>query len=268
MSGPSVYEQLKDDLGYLQLGRAAECFATLADQAKTEEWSHVEYLARVIAEQTSATTNRRLAARLRYARFPYRRTIEEFDFDFQPSVDRKLVTDLATLRFIHEGRSIAFLGQPGCGKTHLAVALATKAVEAGYRGYFTTADDMVVALGRARTDGTWISKLRTYTAPTVLVVDDVGLLPMGRDAAGAFFQVVNQRYTKGAPTLVTTNRSLPGWGEIFGDDVVAGAVLDRLLHRAVVFNIRGPSWRMREHQALADTPNPDDDNPNGTRRRR
>jgi DNA replication protein DnaC len=256
----SPYESLKADLGYLQLGRAAECFATLADQAKTEEWSHVEFLARVIAEQTAATTNRRLAARLRYARFPYRRTVDEFDFDFQPSVDRKLVADLASLRFIGEGRSIAFLGQPGCGKTHLAVALATLAVEAGYRGYFTTADDMVVALGRARLDGTWATKLRTYTAPTVLVLDDVGLLPMGRDAASCFFHVINQRYQKHVPTLVTTNRSLPGWGEIFGDDVVAGAVLDRILHRAVVFNIRGPSWRMREHQALAEASRRPDDN--------
>jgi DNA replication protein DnaC len=248
----SPYEQLKNDLGYLQLGRAAECFATLADQAKAESWSHVEFLARVMAEQALATTNRRLAARLRYARFPYRRSIEDFDFDFQPSVDRKLVADLASLRFITEGRSIAFLGQPGCGKTHLAVALATRAVEAGYRGYFTTADDMVVALCRARVEGTWVNKLRTYTAPSVLVIDDVGLLPMERDAAGAFFQVISHRYDKGAPTLVTTNRSLPGWGAVFGDDVVASAVLDRILHRAVVFNIRGPSWRMREHQALAE----------------
>ena len=111
----SAYEQLKNDLGYLQLGRAAECFANLSDQAKAEGWSHVEYLARVVAEQASATTNRRLAARLRYARFPYRRTVEDFDFDFQPTVDRKLVEDLASLRFIAEGRSIAFLGQPGRG---------------------------------------------------------------------------------------------------------------------------------------------------------
>jgi DNA replication protein DnaC len=265
----SPYEQLKGDLGYLQLGRAAECFATLADQAKTEGWSHVEFLARVIAEQAASTTNRRLAARLRYARFPYRRTVAEFDFDFQPSVDRKLVADLATLRFITEGRSVAFLGQPGCGKTHLAVALATLAVEAGYRGYFTTADDMVVALGRARLDGTWASKLRTYTAPTVLVIDDVGLLPMERDAASAFFHVISHRYDKHAPTLVTTNRGLPGWGAVFGDDVVAGAILDRILHRAVVFNIRGPSWRMREHQALADaTRGPDDDKPSNGRGRR
>lgn len=266
-----AYEQLKADLGYLQLGRAAECFATLAEQAKAESWSHVQFLARVVAEQAAATTNRRLAARLRYARFPYRRTVEEFDFDFQPSVDRKLVEDLASLRFIGEGRSIAFLGQPGCGKTHLAVALATLAVEAGYRGYFTTADDMVAALGRARLDGTWATKLRTYTAPTVLVVDDVGLLPMGRDAAGSFFHVINHRYEKHAPTLITTNRSLPGWGEVFGDDVVAAAILDRIVHRAVVFNIRGPSWRMREHQALAEASRrPDDDRPDdgGARRGR
>jgi DNA replication protein DnaC len=127
----SAYECLKADLGYLQLGRAAECFATLADQAKAEDWSHVEYLARVIAEQAAATTNRRLAARLRYARFPYRRTIDEFDFDFQPSVDRKLVADLATLRFISEGRSIAFLGQPGCGKTHCETRIHRSGRERG-----------------------------------------------------------------------------------------------------------------------------------------
>ena len=248
---PSLYEQLKGDLGYLQLGRAAECFATLADQAKTDGWSHIEFLARVMAEQASATTNRRLAARLRYARFPYRRTVAGFDFDFQPSVDRKLVADLATLRFITEGRSIAFLGQPGCGKTHLAVALATLAVEAGYRGYFTTADTMCKNLLRAERDGTLPARLKTYTAPTVLVIDDVGLLPIGgTDGAAMFFNVVNTRYEKGHPNIVTTNRGLPAWGQIFGDTVVAAAILDRLMHKAIVFNIRGPSWRLRDHNGL------------------
>jgi DNA replication protein DnaC len=247
-----IYEQLKDDLGYLQLGRAAETFATLAETARQQDWTHLQFLAQLIGGQAAATRDRRMAARLRYARFPFRRTIDEFDYDFQPSVDRKLVDDLATLRFVEQGRPVLFLGQPGCGKTHLAVALAIKVVEAGWRGYFTTADDMTRTLVRAQIEGTWRSKLKTYTAPTVLVIDDVGLLPMAdRDAAGAFFHVVNTRYEKKHPTIVTTNRGLPDWGQIFGDPVVAAAILDRLMHNAVVFNIKGPSWRLREHQALA-----------------
>jgi len=176
MRATGLCEQLKDDLGYLQLGRAAECFATLAEEAKAKDWSHIEFLAKVIGEQATSTTNRRLAARLRFARFPYRRTMEDFDFEFQPSLDRKLVADLATLRFIAENRPVLFLGQPGCGKTHLAVALATKAVEAGYRGYFTTADDMAVSLVQARREGTWASRLKALTAPTRFGADLIRLM--------------------------------------------------------------------------------------------
>jgi DNA replication protein DnaC len=201
-----LYEQIKDDLGYLQLARAAEVFAPLADEAKAHEWTHIEFLARLLDEEAAHTRNRRLTARLRYARFPFHKTIDDFDFEFQPTVDHKLVEDLATLRFIAENRPILFLGQPGCGKTHLAVALAICAVEAGYRGYFTTADQMVKTLTRADHDGTVASKLRTYTAPTVLVIDDVGLIPIKTTSEAAwFFEVVNTRYTKGHPTLVTTN---------------------------------------------------------------
>ena len=262
MTGAGPYEQLKDDLGYLQLGRAAERFAVLAEQAAKEDWSHVEFLAKVMAEQVAATTNRRLAARMRYARFPYRRTLDDFDFEFQPTIDRKLINDLATLRFIAENRPLLFLGQPGCGKTHLAVALAIAAVEAGYRGYFSTADDMAHALVAARRDGTFAHRLRTYTAPTVLVLDDLGLLPVPPGGAAEIFHVINTRYERGHPTLVTTNRGLPEWGQVFGDAVVAGAILDRLMHGAIVFNIKGPSWRMREHHALqtASRTTPDDDN--------
>lgn len=157
-----LYEQIKTDLGYLQLKRAGEAFAPLADDAKAHDWTHIEFLARLLDEEAAHTRNRRLAARLRYAKFPFRKTIDDFDFEFQPSVDRKLVDDLASLRFIDENRPILFLGQPGCGKTHLAVALATRAVEAGYRGYFTTAQHMTEALVAAKIDGTWTSKLKTY----------------------------------------------------------------------------------------------------------
>ena len=140
---------------------------------------------------------------------------------------------------------------PGCGKTHLAVALGIAAVEAGYRGYFTTATDMTKTIVAAYADGTHHNKIRTYTGPSVLVIDDVGITPFDRNEANAFFQIVNRRYENRSATIVTTNRGLPAWAELFGgDSVVAAAILDRLLDNATVINIRGPSWRLREHQAL------------------
>ena len=148
-AGTGLYEQINTDLGYLQLDRAAEVFATLADDARTNQWTHIEYLARLLDEQAVHTRDRRLAARLRYAKFPFHKTIEDFDFEFQPSIYPKLVADLATLRFIDENRPILLLGQPGCSKTHLAVALAIRGVEAGSRGYFTTAEDICTNLPAA-----------------------------------------------------------------------------------------------------------------------
>ena len=157
-----LYEQLKDDLGYLKLTRAAEVLPSLLDRVRDEQLSHTAFLAELLAEEAAATRNRRMAARLRLAHFPARRTLDEFDFDFQPSVDPKLVQDLASLRFVAEGRPILLLGQPGCGKSHLAIALATLAVEAGYRGYFTSAADLVATITGAYADGTFATKI----APT------------------------------------------------------------------------------------------------------
>jgi hypothetical protein len=144
-----------------------------------------------------------------------------------------------------------FLGKPGCGKSHLAIALGIRALEAGYRGYFTTATDMVAAMTTAYADGSFNTKIRTYTGPSVLVINDVGITPFDRAQANAFFQVVNRRYEKRSATIVTTNRGLPAWAELFGGDAVAAAaILDRLLDGGAVINIKGPSWRLREHQAL------------------
>jgi DNA replication protein DnaC len=143
----AIAERIKDNLGYLKLQRAAEVFATIAQEAKEEHMSYLELLERIVAEEASHTRNRSLAARLRFARFPQRKTLEEFDFTFQPSIDRKLIEDLATLDFAIEGIPILLLGQPGTGKAHIAVAaLAIKVVEAGYQGYFTSAADMCAAI--------------------------------------------------------------------------------------------------------------------------
>lgn len=248
-----LYEAVKDDLGYLKLTKAAEVFAALAEQATVEGWSPVEYLAKVAAAEAAASRGRRLAARMRFAHLPRRVTIDGFDFDFQPSIDRKLVADLASCRFVTEGRPVLFLGQPGTGKSHLASALCTAAVESGYRGYFTSAADLVATMAAAYADGTWSSRIRAYTGPSVLVIDDLGLVGFDRAQANALFQVVNRRYERGSSTIVTTNRSLTGWADLFGGDpVVAAAILDRLLHRAIVINIKGPSWRLKEHQALTE----------------
>src|SRR5919201_1733544 len=226
-----LYEQLKDDLGYLKLVRAAEVLPSLLDRARDQQLTHAQFLAELLAEEAAATRNRRMAARLRFAHFPARRTLEGFDFDFQPSVDPKLIADLASLRFVDEGRPLLLLGQPGCGKSHLAIALATLAVEAGYRGYFTSAADLVATITSAYADGSFAHKIRTYTGPSVLVIDDVGLTPMDRAAGNSLFQVVNRRYDNHSTTIVTTNRGLPAWGELFGDPVVAAAIPDFVDHK-------------------------------------
>jgi len=271
MSTTTLIEAIKDDLGYLKLARAAEVFASLAADAERDHHTPLEFLAALVAEETAATRQRRLNARLRFAHFPYRKTIDDFDFEFQPSVDPNIVADLTALDFVEAGHPILLLGQPGCGKTHLAVALGIAAVEAGYRGYFTTATDMTKTIVAAYTDGTHHNKIRTYTGPSVLVIDDVGITPFDRNEANAFFQIVNRRYENRSATIVTTNRGLPAWAELFGgDNVVAAAILDRLLDNATVINIRGQSWRLREHQALtqplADLNQPTDKPPRRSRR--
>jgi len=251
MSRATIIEQIKGDLGYLKLTRAGEVFAELAEQARADKEDPLEFFAKLIACVVDATRQRRLSARLRFAHFPFRKTLEEFDFDFQPSLDPKVVKDLAELDFVRDGHPVLLLGRPGCGKSHLGIALGIKAVEAGYRGYFTGATDMTKALVRAWADGSFSQRIRTYTGPSVLVIDDVGITPFDRSEANAFFQVVNRRYENRSATIVTTNRGLPAWAELFGgDSVVAAAILDRLLEKATVLNIKGPSWRLREHEAL------------------
>ncbi len=248
----SLYQQLRTHLTYLKLSAAAEALPAALDHASKHKLNHTEFLEQLLGVEVDATEARRLAGRMRFANFPTPWRLEDFDFAAQPSVDKALMRDLATSRYADDATNIMFIGPPGVGKTMLATALGHAAVEQGKRVYYCTAADLAARCRKAAIEGRWATTMRFYAGPAVLIIDELGYLPMPTDDANALFQVISQRYLKGS-IILTTNRGVGSWGDIFADTTVAAAMLDRLLHRSVVFNITGDSYRLRAHQARNQT---------------
>jgi len=229
----------------LPLPRLRETLPAVLSEAAREQWTYLEFLERILRREVDAKEGKRVRMAMRIAHFPCVRTIEEFDFSFQPSVDERLVRELSTGNFIANGDNVLIFGPPGVGKTHLAIGLGRRVVEQGHTARFTTATALLATLGKAESERNLAEKLTEYSKPRLLIIDELGYLPFERRAAHLFFQLVNRRYEKGS-LLVTTNQRVSEWGNVFGDEVLATAILDRLLHHSHTILIIGESYRLRE----------------------
>lgn len=237
-------EQMDFYLKSLSLGRIRECYLIESENAAKAKLSYQDYLFRLVETEVLSKIDRSINRRIQLAGFPMIRKIEEFDFSYQPKLDEKLIRELANLNFMNEAKNVIFLGPPGVGKTHLAVAFGLKACLARKKVAFYTADSLTQTLAAHEVASTLKSFLDALSKVDLLIIDELGYMELNKKTASLFFQLVAKRYEKSS-IIITSNKPFEEWGQIFADDVVAAAIIDRLLHHCYPFFINGKSYRMK-----------------------
>ena len=240
-----AYDRVHESLITLGLDTIEHTLDNYLENARDR--SVVEILDHLLSEEVKGKRSERYETKLKYAGFPFRKTMEEFDFSFQKSIDRSVMDDLMTLRFIHNRENVVFLGPPGVGKTHLSVALGMRAPRSDTSTYYISAVKLVQSLRKEYLRDRLSILLRSYSRYALMIVDEIGYLPLNREESNLLFQLVSYRYEKSS-TVFTSNKSFSEWGEVIGDQVMASAILDRILHHCTVLNIKGESYRLKDRR--------------------
>jgi DNA replication protein DnaC len=247
MSSDITYERIKDNLTALNMKNTLEIIDNYLEQAIKEKINVVDVLDHILSTESRAKKTRAVESQIQMSDFPFKKTMDMFDFSFQPSIDKAQIDELCTMRFVENKENVVFLGTPGVGKTHLAVALGMAAASHRYSTYYINCNTLIEQLNKAHFENRLAERLKTFAKYRVLIIDEIGYLPMDIQGANLFFQLIARRYEKNT-TILTSNKMFSQWNEVFSDLTIASAILDRVLHHCTVINIKGESYRLKERK--------------------